>query len=121
MAGADPLVVELWRWHAIEETEHKGVAYDVYIAVGGTVSERRQAQLFSTFFFFKDTLRNLCIMLQHEGRLWSPLEWLSGFWFLFVKPGIIRRTFIPWLRYFKKTFHPWQNDNRYLIDEWEQQ
>ena len=39
----------------------------------------------------KDTMRNLCIMLQHEGKLWSIREWASGFRFLFVKPGILRR------------------------------
>ena len=58
-------------------------------------------------------------MLQNEGKLWSLREWLSGFWFLFINPGIIRRSFVPWLRYFRKDFHPWQNDNRYLVEEWE--
>ena len=116
---ADPAVGELWLWHGIEETEHKAVAFDVYLAVGGTPKERRIALLMNTFFFLKDTFRNLCIILQHAGKLWSPTEWASGFWFLFGKPGVIRRSFIPWLRFFRKDFHPWQHDNRYLVSEWE--
>jgi len=76
--------------------------------------------LLNTFFFMKDTFRNLCIMLQQDGNLWSLKEWLSGFWFLFIKPGILRRSFIPWLKYFKRDFHPWQHDNRFLIKEWQQ-
>jgi predicted metal-dependent hydrolase len=119
LKGADPDIAALWHWHGIEETEHKAVAFDVYLAVGGTVRERRVTLLLNTFFFMKDTFRNLCIMLQQDGKLWSPREWLSGFWFLFIKPGIFRRSFVPWLRFFKRDFHPWQNDNQYLIDEWE--
>ena len=117
---ADPAIAELWLWHGVEETEHKAVAFDVYLAVGGTVGERRQALIMNTFFFFKDTFRNLCIMLQHQGKLWSLREWLTGAWFLFGNPGIIRRCFIPWLKYFGKNFHPWQNDNRHLVEAWEE-
>ena len=35
LAGADPRLAEVWRWHAIEETEHKAVAYDVYCEARG--------------------------------------------------------------------------------------
>ena len=120
LEGADPRIAALWRWHGVEETEHKAVAYDVLTAVGGTTSERRQALLLNTFFFFKDTMRNLCIMLQHEGKLFSLREWARGFHYLFVKPGILRRVFPAWLKFFRKGFHPWQIDNRNLIAAWEQ-
>lgn len=119
MAGADPAIAELWLWHGIEETEHKAVAFDVHVAVGGKISERRQALILNTFFFLKDTMRNLCIMLQQAGKLWSIREWVTGFHYLFIKPGVLRRIFIPWLKFLRKDFHPWQHDNRYLIDAWE--
>ena len=121
LLGADETIASLWAWHGVEETEHKAVAIDVYLAVGGTVKIRRLAMIHSTIFFFKDTFRNLCIMLQLDGKLWSPRVWLSGLNFLFGKPGILRRMFIPWLRFFRKDFHPWQNDNRHLVDEWQRE
>ena len=112
MEGADPAIAELWLWHGIEETEHKAVAFDVHLAVGGTRRERRNALILNTFFFLKDTMRNLSIMLQADGKLWSLREWASGLNFLFGKPGILRRVFIPWLQFFRRDFHPWQHDNR---------
>ena len=120
LAGADSQVAALWLWHGIEETEHKAVAFDVFIAVGGTLRERRQALLMNTYFFFRDTFRNLCIMLGDDGKLWSLREWLAGLQYLFMKPGILRRVFSAYLRFYRKDFHPWQHDNRELIKEWEQ-
>ena len=119
LTGAAPQIAELWRWHGIEETEHKAVAFDVFVAVGGTVAERRQALLLNTFFFVKDTMRNVCIMLQQDGRLWSVREWAGGLKYLFLKPGMLRRIIPAWLRFFRKDFHPWQIDNRELITAWE--
>jgi predicted metal-dependent hydrolase len=58
-------------------------------------------------------------MLKHDGKLWSLREWLSGFKFLFVKPGVLRRAFIPYFRFLRKDFHPWHDDDRYLIEEWQ--
>src|SRR4051812_23505929 len=31
LAGADKETADLWRWHACEEIEHKGVAYDTWL------------------------------------------------------------------------------------------
>ena len=31
LAGAEQATAELWRWHAVEEIEHKGVAYDTWL------------------------------------------------------------------------------------------
>ncbi len=116
---ADPDVAELWYWHGVEEIEHKSVAFDVYQAVGGTLKDRRMVQIFGTVFFLSGTFRIVRLMLKHEGKLWSLREWLDGFRFLLVKPGILRRAFIPYFRFLKKDFHPWEEDDRYLIDEWE--
>src|SRR5215212_1291647 len=38
--GADHETAELWRWHACEEIEHKGVAYDTWLFATRNVPER---------------------------------------------------------------------------------
>jgi predicted metal-dependent hydrolase len=116
---ADPDMAELWFWHGVEEIEHKSVAFDVYQAVGGSLKDRRIVQIFGTIFFLSGTFRIVRLMLKHDGKLWSLREWLSGLRFLFVKPGVLRRAFIPYFRFLRKDFHPWKEDDRYLIDEWE--
>ena len=118
MKNANPALAELWRWHAIEETEHKSVAFDVYMAVGGNTRERRIALIMNTWFFFKDVFPIVWRMLKWDGKHRSPRVWLSGLNFLFGKPGFLRRITFSYLKFFSKRFHPWQRDNRHLIDAW---
>lgn len=118
LKGADPQVASLWLWHGIEETEHKAVAFDVFLAVGGTTSERREALFYSTWYFVKDTFRIARLMLRKDGKLWSIREWLSGINYLFIRPGIYRRILPAFLRFLRRDFHPWQHDNRDLIAAW---
>src|SRR5690554_7843610 len=40
--GMHPGFKEMWRWHAVEETEHKAVAFDVYQQASGSRSEERR-------------------------------------------------------------------------------
>ena len=117
-AGADEEIIRLWRWHAVEETEHKSVAFDVYTAVGGTARERRMAMFMNTWYFFKDAFGIVRVMLKADGKLWSAREWLSGLNFLFGKPGFLRRCFIPYCRFYRSAFHPWDHDNRAVIEAW---
>lgn len=119
LAGADPAIAELWRWHAVEETEHKAVAFDVHRLIGGTVKERRHALVMSSFFFLKDTFRNTRIMLKRDGQLWRWRTWRDGFSFLLGRPGTLRRIVPAWCSFLHRDFHPWQHDNRDLIERYE--
>ena len=37
--------------------------------------------------------------------------------FLWGKPGVLRKCMPDFLAYFRKGFHPWQQDNRELIEK----
>lgn len=114
LEGAAPEMAALWRWHAIEESEHKAVAFDVYRAVGGTPYLRRRIMIFVTLEFFWDALRHMRVMLRdHKG---SKLKlWLGGMKFLFGKGGALRGLGRPWFDYFRRDFHPWDHDNREVV------
>lgn len=118
LRGANSAIADLWRWHAVEETEHKSVAFDVYCAVGGHLRERRMALLMNSMFFFKDTFRIANYMLRVDGRNRSPRVWMSALNFLFGKPGFLRRCIRHYFSFYGRHFHPWNHDNRQLIENW---
>lgn len=40
-AGADPIMMDLLRWHGAEEVEHRSVAHDLFVSVGGGYLQRQ--------------------------------------------------------------------------------
>jgi len=124
-AGADPEVAGLWRWHAIEEIEHKGVAYDTWLhATRGWSRWRRWKvksilMLLVTKNFLFRRFRDALNLLEQDGITGLGAKWRL-FVFLFGKPGILRRIFPAWVAYFLPGFHPWNRDERLLIAQAEQ-
>ncbi len=115
MAGAHPVMARLWRWHALEETEHKAVAFDVYNQVCGSHRLLRRAMMMGTFFFVLDTTRGLAHMLKRDGLLWNWRVWRDGLNWMWGRNGIFRPLVRTYLDFFKKGFHPWQHDNLDLL------
>ena len=115
---AEPVMQELWDWHAAEEMEHKSVAFDVFRAVGGPEALRKRAMRGATTFLLLDVLVGLVHMLRKDGKLWSPRLWWQGWKFLFFKGGILRRVWPAYKEYFRDGFHPWQRDTRPLLEAW---
>ncbi|MEZ5502906.1 MAG: metal-dependent hydrolase [Halioglobus sp.] len=107
--GLDPAVAALFKWHALEETEHKGVAFDVYQATGGGPVFLRIAMLFSTFFFLLGLFVNLTVLTWKDGSIWKWSTWKTGLAFLFgPRQGFLVRPLRDWLAFFRPGFHPWQ-------------
>jgi predicted metal-dependent hydrolase len=115
MDGAHPTMARLWRWHAVEETEHKAVAFDVYNQVCGSRKLLRKAMLMGTFFFVLDTTRGLTHMLKRDGLLWNWRVWRDGIQWMWGKHGVFRPLLTPYRDFFKPGFHPWQHNNLELL------
>ncbi|SDL40054.1 metal-dependent hydrolase [Pseudomonas indica] len=114
--GAHPAMARLWRWHALEETEHKAVAFDVYNQVCGSRKLLRRAMLMGTFFFVLDTTRGLAHMLERDGLLWNWRVWRDGLKWAWGKDGVFRPLVRTYLDFFKADFHPWQHNNLDLLE-----
>jgi predicted metal-dependent hydrolase len=109
LQGLDRNVRALFDWHAVEETEHKAVAFDVYQATGGSPGFLRFAMLFSTFFFVLGLFVNLTVLLYKDGSLWRWSTWNTGLRFVFgPRQGFLVRPWRDWLAFFKPGFHPWK-------------
>jgi predicted metal-dependent hydrolase len=106
LRGAHPEMAALWRWHATEEHEHRAVAFDVYRAAGGTWLERSLVMLSTTLVFWGKVLEQQLRMMRADGIVSSPREWLSLGHFLMVRPGPLRRLVLPYLAYYRRSFHP---------------
>lgn len=110
----------LWRWHAVEEIEHKGVAYDTWLHAtkhwprGKRWKVKAKVMLFVTKNFIVDRTRGTLELLRQDG-ITGPKAWARMFWFAWVRPGMLRKIFGAWLAFFLPGFHPWNHDDRSLI------
>ncbi|HEX8669564.1 MAG TPA: metal-dependent hydrolase [Allosphingosinicella sp.] len=126
LAGADAETAALWRWHAIEEIEHKGVAYDTWLhATRGWPRFKRwrvksKVMLLVTRNFLVDRTAGSLELLCQDG-ITGPRAWARLFWFAFGRPGMMRKVFGAWASFFRPGFHPWNHDDRPLIAQAERQ
>lgn len=116
--GVDPEVKALWAWHAVEEVEHKGVLYDLYYEVGGGYLGRVVTLVPAWMLLIGITLAAQAQMLAKDGKLLNVRDNVKGLWYLLGVNGLVTSMIPEFLAYFKPGFHPWDQDNKHLIDEW---
>ncbi|SCK18967.1 metal-dependent hydrolase [Vogesella sp. LIG4] len=121
LSEAEPRLALLWGWHAVEETEHKAVCFDLYRHAGGGYWRRVLLFLLVTFNFSLMFSRQYWQMLREDGALARGQRWATarrtlqlvwgrdGFGWSLLRHG---------LAYWRPGFHPWQCDNRVLAEQW---
>ena len=120
LEGTDPELRDLWLWHAVEEVEHKGVAFDVWQFASKDWHPARAWAWRSSFmllitlsFFINRTLGQIELLRQDGISFSQALHSIirAGF----GKTGIGRNVLRPWAAFFRPGFHPWDKDDRLLL------
>lgn len=110
---------DLMLWHAIEEVEHKSVAFDVYEQCVGDMRALRWHYLHFALVEFPLQYWLMTRFLLKQGGFkvtWRERrEFLS---ILFGRRGIFSSHLGLYTKFLKKGFHPWQHDDSSLVGKW---
>jgi predicted metal-dependent hydrolase len=115
----DSEAAKLWLWHAIEESEHKSVAFDAYQATFANLKVRRQTMLSLTPGFLSMIATATAQLFWQDRRNSLPRvrDNLRGLRML----GQMMATLVPeYIDYFKADFHPAKRDRTALLAVWRQ-
>ncbi len=122
--GTHEDILRLWQWHALEETEHKAVAFDVFQQVTQTWTPRQRyflrikVMMIVTLLFTSNISRYASRLLIADGV--SP--WTARakvLWYLLFRPGLFRKGWRSYWSWYKPGFHPWDHDNRATLTAWQ--
>lgn len=119
MEKADPRIRAMYAWHAVEEIEHKSVAYDVFqkIAKGSYLTRILSFMLVTFTFPF-----HVFMIMNHMFKVDSVKNrfrvWLKGLWWLYGPGGLYPRLIPAYLAYYMPGFHPWKMGQMASYDTW---
>jgi len=123
LEGADKETAELWRWHAVEEIEHKGVAYDTWLNATGHWPRfkrwklKARVMLLVTRNFLVDRTGGALELMRQDG-VTGFHAWRLLLTYLWIRPGMFRKIAGAWVKFFPPGFHPWNEDDRVLIENY---
>jgi uncharacterized protein len=118
LEACDERVRTLWIWHAIEENEHKSVAFDVFESVGGDYPTRAVTMFLVTFDFVLHQAQFHRKLMKADGQAWNVGSWARGMWKYWGPRGIFTKLAPAYLAYYRRDFHPAQHDTRGLVAQW---
>jgi hypothetical protein len=116
-----PEVMNLFVWHALEESEHKAVAFDVYKAVGGSERTRVMTMNFLRFGFVVGMAFQVLVSLAGDRETYRRGK-LRQSWRRFRQAPIMSREI--WLQlkdYNRPDFHPDDRDTTALVEQWREE
>src|SRR5881275_1991724 len=94
--GGERETADLWRWHACEEIEHKGVAYDTWLHAtriwprSKRWKVKAKVMLYVTRNFVVDRTAGALELMRQDG-VTGPKAWSLLLTYLWVRPGVFRK------------------------------
>lgn len=114
----DPAVRDIFVWHALEESEHKAVAFDVYKAVGGSERTRVLTMKGLRFGFIFGLVVWVSFSLLRDRATYRPGNLRRSLKRLAASPLVSRELYRRLKDYDRREFHPEDRDTIALVEHW---
>ena len=110
----DPVLFQLWQWHAIEEVAHKSVCFDLHRAIGGGYISRILGFVIGSSVLLPGlSLRILYLGLSTKNKFQFFKQFIRH---MLGSKGVFPVLFKDFLGYFHVNYQPWSMDSRDLIE-----
>lgn len=114
----DEQMLRMWLWHAIEENEHKSVAFDALKEINPSYALRISAYVFMLSCGIPLVLGCQTRQMFKDGHGLNFKSWKKGLAIIFSRQGLLTGQVGRLLDYFKPHFHPNDHDTVALMDMW---
>ena len=109
----------LLMWHALEESEHKAVAFDVFRTVGGGEVTRQVTMWLTHLTFVLETgIWTAISLARDEYARRHPMKVAKSVWRLRRSPFTTKEAVRQLFEYHRRGFHPNDRDTTELIATW---
>jgi len=120
MFGNDE-VRNLFLWHALEESEHKAVAFDVYRAVGGSERLRIWTMKLLRYGFILGMTIQVILSMLSDRKTYNPRTLRRSWRKLRRSPIMDRGLWLQLKDYERRDFHPDDRDTTELVTRWREE
>jgi hypothetical protein len=114
----DPAVRDLFVWHALEESEHKAVAFDVYKAVGGSERTRVLTMNVMRFGFVAGLVLQVVASVLTDRDAYDPRRLWRDWRAVRRSPLLSKQLWLALRDYNRPDFHPDDRDTTALVAHW---
>ncbi len=117
----DDAVRNLFVWHALEESEHKAVAFDVYKAVGGSERTRVWTMNVLRYGFVLGMVAEVTLSLLRDRATYRRGNIRRSLRRFFRSPVVSKELWLQLKDYNRPDFHPDDRDTNELVSEWREE
>jgi predicted metal-dependent hydrolase len=114
-------VKDLFTWHALEESEHKAVAFDVYKAVGGSERVRVWTMKALRWGFVLGMVAQTIVSLLGDRDTYRPRVLVKSLRRFLRSPVVSRKVWQQLKDYDRPDFHPDDSDTDALVIRWREE
>lgn len=113
-----PEVRHIFLWHAVEESEHKSVAFDVFQQVCGDEKLRIRVMQATTWIFLGALFGSTLVSLAKDPGTWDPRRLIPSLRRLRTNPFFNKAVWRRLTDYNRPGFHPDDHDATALLERW---